>query len=79
MSEPETDAGAESDASTPVLRIDSTTASPEDVAALTAVFASIGSEEQHETQVSGWVALARKGRYAPRPGPSAWRLSARGR
>ena len=79
MSESEAEARSDGAPQAPVLRIVGSNPSPEDIAALTVVFASMGSTEQPEPKGSNWVALARRGRYAPRPGPSAWRLSARGR
>lgn len=63
----------------PVLRIVSENASPEDVATLTVLFAAMSGDEEPSERESAWKLLARKGRYAPRPGPGAWRLAARGR
>lgn len=79
MTKSATDAEADGTSPAPILRIANSSASPEDIAALTVVFTSIGGPEQPEPKTSNWAALARKGRYAPRPGPAAWRLSARGR
>lgn len=63
---------------TPVLRIVSGDPSPEQIAALVGVFAAMsGGEPEPEPVCSPWAASARNGRYAPRPGPLAWRLSLR--
>ncbi len=62
----------------PVLRIVRGNPTPEDVAALLGVVASLGAgPPAAPEQTSAWVTTARKGRYLPRPGASAWRLSVR--
>jgi len=63
----------------PVLRVISSNATAEEVAALITVFATMSQGEPAEKpRTSAWVQTARTGRHAPRPAPMAWRLSTRG-
>ena len=63
---------------TPMLRVVTGNPTPEEIAALLGVMASMGSPEvEPAPQTSAWSASARKGRYLPRPSPAAWRLSLR--
>ena len=73
--------GGETDATPvePVLRIMSPGATAEDIATLTVLFTSMSGGDEPPAETSNWLSTARKGRYAPRPAPAAWRLAARGR
>jgi hypothetical protein len=60
----------------PRLTIVNPDATPEEIAALTAVFAALGSATQPpEPPRSTWAARQRRTRPALRPGPGAWRAS----
>lgn len=64
------------DASPPVLRVVTPDASPEEVAALVAVFAAMGGgEPPAPRRRPEWNAPARLVRQAPPAGPGAWRAS----
>ncbi len=61
----------------PLLRVITPDATPEQIAALVAVFASLGGgEEAPEPPRSQWSAPARRMRQPLRPGPGGWRASA---
>ena len=60
----------------PLLRVVSPHATPEEVAALVAVFASLGGEEpQPARRTPEWQAHHRKLRAPHAPGPGGWRSS----
>lgn len=61
----------------PILRVVSGDASPEQVAALVAVFSALGGEAETPERGSAWSRSARASRRFPRPGADAWRLSMR--
>lgn len=58
----------------PVLRVINPNATPEEIAALVAVFSAVGrSEAEPEVITSGWAAPANMHRAPmPAPGPGAW-------
>ncbi|HET7303087.1 MAG TPA: acyl-CoA carboxylase subunit epsilon [Segeticoccus sp.] len=65
------------DASRPALRIVRGDASPEEVAALVTVLATVGGGEQERPrQVSRWAARERLVGAVPGHGPGQWRASA---
>jgi hypothetical protein len=71
---------AEEQAAPPALRIVRGNPRPEEIAALLGVVMSLGGgAPEREPAASPWAAGARRGRYAPRPSGSAWRLSLRAR
>ncbi len=62
----------------PLLRVVRGNPTPEEIGALLGVVSAINNHDQEPpTRTSAWSASARKGRYLPRPSPSAWRLSLR--
>jgi acyl-CoA carboxylase epsilon subunit len=63
-------------ADSPALRIISPEATPEEIAAIVAVFASLGGEDPAPTRArSEWANPARRMRGALRLGSGAWRAS----
>lgn len=65
-----------SDTETPVLRIITPDATPEEVAALVAVFSALGGGEPDRPQPrSEWGSPARTHRRPLQPGPGGWRSS----
>jgi len=68
---------AEQQEQAPVLRIVNADATPEEVAALVAVFSALGSGggEAPERPRSSWSSPARGVRRTHRQGPGAWRAS----
>ena len=62
----------------PLLRIVRGNPTLEEIGALLGVVTAMNNhDEEPPTQTSAWSVSARKGRYLPRPSPSAWRLSLR--
>ena len=65
------------EAARPALRIVNQDATPEEVAAIVAVFSALGSTAKPEPKSrSLWAARQRRTRAPLRPGPGAWRASA---
>ena len=62
----------------PLLRVVRGNPNPEQLAALIGVVSAMGGQQETDAvTTSAWASSARKGRYAPRPAPGAWRLSLR--
>jgi hypothetical protein len=65
-----------SDETVPLLRVVNPDASPEEVAAIVAVFASLGAAaEPRRAPRTLWASRQRRTRPPLRPGPGAWRAS----
>ena len=80
MSEPETSADQpadQPDATAPVLKIVTPDATPEEIAAIVAVFAALGGSAETATKPRrvAWNTPARLVRRPHRHGPDGWRLS----
>jgi hypothetical protein len=61
----------------PLLRVVNADATPEEVAAIVAVFSALGGGSTPEPKRrSLWASRQRRTRAALRPGPGAWRASA---
>ncbi|MEX0428321.1 acyl-CoA carboxylase subunit epsilon [Nocardioides sp. DS6] len=77
MTEQTEAAAATAEQSKPVLRVVSSHATPEEVAALVAVFSALGSSGAPAPRRprSTWASPARAVRRIPAAGPGAWRAS----
>jgi hypothetical protein len=60
---------------TPLLRVVNADATDEEIAALVAVFSSLGGATPAKEPTSLWAANSRKMRRSLRRGPGAWRAS----
>ena len=77
MSEQPPDSTASSGVDRPVLRVINPDATPEEIAALTAVFAALGSSQgkPKPTRRSAWASPHRAVRVRYSSGPGGWRSS----
>lgn len=60
----------------PALRVLTPDATPEQVAAVVAVFSAMGGEDEVPAPTSQWASPARRMRRPLHPGPGGWRASA---
>ena len=75
-SEPSTSVSDGVEPTAPALRIITPTTTPEEIAAIVAVFTSLGGQEKTPRPVRTWASVARRIGAPGTPRPGAWRTSA---